>query len=153
MPSCRLQTGEQRVSSPRPHHRTRRFTKGDMGMLKRHRQHGSRRAWGAVSTDILMGAVLSCDQDALVKIDVTGDVVYSDVELRLSANRGEVQQSVPDATFGPATVFKVGLYLPTGVTGTVTITADALRNKCIVGTKSITLTDNRHGAAVPVVDI
>src|SRR3569623_2098205 len=106
MPSCRLQTGEQRVSSPRPHHRTRRFTKGDMGMLKRHRQHGSRRAWGAVTTVILMGSVLSCDQEALVKIAVTADVGFSDVVLRLSAKRGEVQQSIPDATFGPATVFK-----------------------------------------------
>ena len=59
-----------------------------MGMLKQRHQHGIRLPWGMVGTVIMMGALLACDQDALVRIDVTGDVVYSDVELRLSATPG-----------------------------------------------------------------
>jgi len=121
-----------------------------MAILKQHRIG---LVLGALATVVVLGAALSCDQDALVNLNITGDVVYSDVELRLYANGGAVQQSFPDATFGPSTIYKVGLYLPTGLTGTVTITADALRNKCIIGTKSITLTDIRHGESVPPVSI
>ncbi|HEY4187830.1 MAG TPA: hypothetical protein VGP07_22330 [Polyangia bacterium] len=95
----------------------------------------------------------SCGEESLVKINVTGDVSYTNVELRVTANGGAVQQSFLNATFGPGVVFKAGLYLPSKVTGTVSIEADAYRNKCLVGTKTVTVpkvTEGQPTAEVPI---
>src|SRR6185369_12822422 len=83
--------------------------------------------WPAAAVAAVFGVgFLSCGEDALLKIDVDGDSLYSSVQLRLAVKGTSVQQSFSNATFGPGVVYKAGLY-GSDLSGTVVVTGEALQ--------------------------
>jgi hypothetical protein len=98
---------------------------------------------------VVLAAALStigaaCERRALVAIDVTGSVAFHDVMLTVVAD-GAVTKQFAHASLDPTNVFKIGVYLPSGITGTVDITAMVDDGTCVRGTGAAQASDVRAG--------
>ena len=95
--------------------------------------------WPALALAGTFGVgVLSCGEDTLLKIDVDGDSPYSSVQLRLAVKGTSVQQSFGNASFGPAVIYKAGLY-GSDSGGNGIVTGEASQGTCVLGTGTVTI--------------
>jgi WD domain, G-beta repeat len=79
---------------------------------------------------LVLAAGCKKDQESLILVSVTADAMATDVtSLTLSAAGTSKAFAVPDGLSASATVF--GLYVPSDVTGAVTINATASRGTCL----------------------
>src|SRR5262245_10268091 len=74
----------------------------------------------------------ACESRSLVAVEVIGDALFDDVTLTVTANNQETKQ-FPHAVFGPGNVYRIGVYLPPDMTGTVRLDAAADDGQCVLG--------------------
>ena len=88
--------------------------------------------------------IAACGSRSLVAIDVTGKQAFVDVTLIVTAN-GKVMKEFPHASFDMTNVYRIGVYLPSDMTGTVNLAATADDGTCVRGTGSAQALDVQGG--------
>jgi hypothetical protein len=110
-------------------------------------------------TILLAGAgvilpILSCSQRSLVLVDVQAPqgVAYTDVTVTIAAGT-EQSTTFDKVTFDAAGTFKAGIYLPSDMTGQVTLKADVIETNCTVGTGTIQTPPISDGETTPTLNL
>jgi hypothetical protein len=99
---------------------------------------------------------LGCESRTLIRIDVRGDQEFTGVTLKVIATHPDPRVR-PDETdfqavsFGMTRVYKAGVFLPSGMTGTLTITGKVLVGSCEKAMGVVQAPNVKDGEATPVV--
>jgi hypothetical protein len=107
---------------------------------------------------ILSLGAAACGSRTLLLIDVTGDKRFEDVVLRVSAVRSQPSSATYEAEFREATfdttdAYELGLYLPSGWSGTLTVNAKVIDGACEIASGTATAQDVKAEEASAVIPI
>src|SRR5437764_1656047 len=111
-----------------------------------------RSSWNkiALAAAAVIVPALSCGQRSLVLIDVKASTAFTNpslllsVQLTLIANR-DVTTRFPQIRLGTDTPYRIGMYLPSDMTGTVTFDASIDNGSCTIGTGTVVANDVQSG--------
>jgi hypothetical protein len=100
-------------------------------------------AMAIVAAAAIVGTA-SCNQQSLVNIDVFGDRAFTSVVLELGI-AGSVPKSFSPVSFTATTPYKAGIFLPSGVTGSVRIVGQVVIGNCVEAQGAITVSSLKAG--------
>jgi hypothetical protein len=104
---------------------------------------------GAALGFVLAASALSCSHRSLVLIDVTGSEPFTGVRLTVTAGN-TVTQTWSDASFDQTNAYKIGIYLPSDMSGTVGLVGRADDGTCVLGNGTASAMNVHEGDATPV---
>ena len=104
---------------------------------------------GAALGFVLAASALSCSHRSLVLIDVTGSELFSGVTVTVTAGNS-VTQRWTGASFDQTNAFKIGIYLPSDMSGTVGLVGMADDGHCVLGNGTADAMNVHEGDATPV---
>jgi len=106
------------------------------------------------SAGVILPAFLSCSQRSLVLIDVHAPlgVTYANVTVNITPG-DQPPTTFNKITFDSTGVFHAGVYIPSGMTGTITLHGEVDENNCVVGsgdTSTNVASEGETTTAVPL---
>jgi hypothetical protein len=109
-------------------------------------------------TAMLAIAALGCGGQTLVKVDVSGDQPFDKVGLRLIVAHPDPamkpdETDFPGVSFGPGKVYKVGVFLPAGMAGSVTVVGKVIAGSCEMGMGTSPAASIKAGESSPVIQL
>jgi hypothetical protein len=110
------------------------------------------RLWAIAGTALLSSASSCDDPRALVLVDVSASVEFTDVRLTVHANQSTTV-SFDHVHLDASTVYPIGLYLPSDVAGTVDLEAEVVEGDCVSGTGHATATGVASGKTTAKVSL
>jgi len=92
--------------------------------------------------------VLACgQQQSLLSLDVTADRRYQDVTLRIDSDTS-VAKVFAHVTLDPSSAYRVGIYLPAGLSGTVHVDGQIDDGTCVLARGSVDIGNVQPGGSV-----